>query len=141
LRLASTSEAIGPVGCASQSVSEQKRPNQRIRRRWGSAGTTETVGALPKPRLELTGIPPSAIVHVYRRRRKPVQAGQPLFEALGQCTFVIANEPPKANLVKLSGNFLIAAQYLDILTNTLFAPAHRALFGHKKYEIQHDINS
>ena len=40
---------------------------------------------------------------------KTVQACQPLFEALGQHTFVIADEPPKANLVKLSGNFLIAA--------------------------------
>ena len=40
---------------------------------------------------------------------KTVQACQPLFNALGQHTFVIANEPPKANLVKLSGNFLIAA--------------------------------
>ena len=70
---------------------------------------------------------------------KTVQECQPLFEALGQRTFVIAAEPPKANLVKLSGNFLIAAVietlgeafalvskagidragYLEILTNTL----------------------
>src|SRR5262245_19792640 len=41
--------------------------------------------------------------------RKAVQACLPLFEVLGQRTFVIADEPPKANLVKLSGNFLIAA--------------------------------
>jgi 3-hydroxyisobutyrate dehydrogenase-like beta-hydroxyacid dehydrogenase len=40
---------------------------------------------------------------------KTVQACLPLFEILGQHTFVIADEPPKANLVKLSGNFLIAA--------------------------------
>jgi 3-hydroxyisobutyrate dehydrogenase-like beta-hydroxyacid dehydrogenase len=40
---------------------------------------------------------------------KTVQECQPLFEALGQRTFVIAAEPAKANLVKLSGNFLIAA--------------------------------
>jgi 3-hydroxyisobutyrate dehydrogenase-like beta-hydroxyacid dehydrogenase len=40
---------------------------------------------------------------------KTVQACQPLFKALGQHTFVIADEPPKANLVKLSGNFLIGA--------------------------------
>ena len=39
---------------------------------------------------------------------KTVQACQPLFKALGQHTFVIADEPPKANLVKLSDNFLIA---------------------------------
>jgi 3-hydroxyisobutyrate dehydrogenase-like beta-hydroxyacid dehydrogenase len=81
---------------------------------------------------------------------KTVQACQPLFEALGQRTFVIADEPPKANLVKLSGNFLIAAvietlgeafalvgkagidraRYLDILTNTLFAaPVYKTYGG------------
>jgi 3-hydroxyisobutyrate dehydrogenase-like beta-hydroxyacid dehydrogenase len=81
---------------------------------------------------------------------KTVQACQPLFEALGQRTFVIADEPPKANLVKLSGNYLIAAvietlgeafalvgkagidrtQYLDILTNTLFgAPVYKTYGG------------
>jgi 3-hydroxyisobutyrate dehydrogenase-like beta-hydroxyacid dehydrogenase len=81
---------------------------------------------------------------------KTVQACQPLFKALGQHTFVIADEPPKANLVKLSGNFLIAAvietlgeafalvskagidraRYLDILTNTLFgAPVYKTYGG------------
>jgi 3-hydroxyisobutyrate dehydrogenase-like beta-hydroxyacid dehydrogenase len=81
---------------------------------------------------------------------KTVQACQPLFEALGQRTFVIADEPPKANLVKLSGNFLIAAvietlgeafalvgkagidraRYLDILTSTLFAaPVYKTYGG------------
>jgi hypothetical protein len=35
---------------------------------------------------------------------KTVQTCQLLFDALGQRTFVIAHEPPKANLVKLSGN-------------------------------------
>jgi 3-hydroxyisobutyrate dehydrogenase-like beta-hydroxyacid dehydrogenase len=73
-----------------------------------------------------------------------------LFEVLGQRTFIIADEPPKANLVKLSGNFLIAAvietlgeafalvgkagidraRYLDILTNTLFgAPVYKTYGG------------
>jgi 3-hydroxyisobutyrate dehydrogenase-like beta-hydroxyacid dehydrogenase len=81
---------------------------------------------------------------------KTVQVCQPLFEVLGQRTFVIADEPPKANLVKLSGNFLIAAvietlgeafalvskagidraRYLDILTNTLFAaPVYKTYGG------------
>jgi 3-hydroxyisobutyrate dehydrogenase-like beta-hydroxyacid dehydrogenase len=81
---------------------------------------------------------------------KTVQACQPLFEVLGQRTFVIADEPPKANLVKLSGNFLIAAvietlgeafalvgkagidraRYLEILTNTLFAaPVYKTYGG------------
>jgi 3-hydroxyisobutyrate dehydrogenase-like beta-hydroxyacid dehydrogenase len=81
---------------------------------------------------------------------KTVQTCQLLFDALGQRTFVIADEPPKANLVKLSGNFLIAsvietlgeafalvgkagidrARYLDILTNTLFAaPVYKTYGG------------
>ena len=81
---------------------------------------------------------------------KTVQACQALFMALGQHTFVIADEPPKANLVKLSGNFLIAAvietlgeafalvskagidraRYLDILINTLFgAPVYKTYGG------------
>jgi 3-hydroxyisobutyrate dehydrogenase-like beta-hydroxyacid dehydrogenase len=81
---------------------------------------------------------------------KTVRFCQPLFEVLGQRTFVIADEPPKANLVKLSGNFLIAAvietlgeafalvgktgidraRYLDILTNTLFgAPVYKTYGG------------
>ena len=81
---------------------------------------------------------------------KAVEECQPLFDALGQRTFVIADEPPKANLVKLSGNFLIAAVietlgeafalvskagidragYLEILTNTLFAaPVYKTYGG------------
>ena len=80
----------------------------------------------------------------------PVATCQPLLEAIGQRTFPIAEEPHKANLVKLSGNFLIAsviealgeamalvgkagierAQYLDILTNTLFgAPVYKTYGG------------
>jgi 3-hydroxyisobutyrate dehydrogenase-like beta-hydroxyacid dehydrogenase len=66
---------------------------------------------------------------------------QPLFDALGQETFVISAKPSEANLVKLSGNFLIASmleslreafaqvrkagidphRYLNILTNSLFS--------------------
>ena len=65
---------------------------------------------------------------------------------MGQRTFLIGEQPPMANLVKLSGNYLIAAviealgeamalvgkggidrhAYLDILTSTLFgAPVYR----------------
>lgn len=75
---------------------------------------------------------------------------QPLFDALGQRTFIVAHEAPKANLVKLSGNFLILsvieslgeaialvgkagidrAQYVDILTATLFgAPVYKTYGG------------
>ena len=65
---------------------------------------------------------------------------RPLFDSLGQKTFIVGDEPPKANVVKLAGNFLIttvleslaeafafgrksgvdAAQLLEILTGTLF---------------------
>src|SRR5271163_334976 len=34
---------------------------------------------------------------------------QPLFDAMGQRTFVIDQKPSKANLIKLSGNFMIAS--------------------------------
>jgi 3-hydroxyisobutyrate dehydrogenase-like beta-hydroxyacid dehydrogenase len=71
---------------------------------------------------------------------------QPLFDVLGQRTFIMSEAAPTANLVKLSGNFLIAAvieglgeavalvskagvdrtQYVEILTSTLFgAPVYK----------------
>jgi 3-hydroxyisobutyrate dehydrogenase-like beta-hydroxyacid dehydrogenase len=73
-----------------------------------------------------------------------------LFDAIGQRTFVVSEQPHTANLVKLSGNFLIASaiesvseavalvakagvdrrQYVDILTTTLFAaPAYQTYGG------------
>jgi 3-hydroxyisobutyrate dehydrogenase-like beta-hydroxyacid dehydrogenase len=75
---------------------------------------------------------------------------QPLFDAIGQKTFRIGDEPSAANLVKLSGNFLLASaiealgeaitlvakagvdrrQYVDLLTETLFAaPAYKTYGG------------
>jgi len=75
---------------------------------------------------------------------------RPLFESMGQKTFVIGEKPQMANLVKLSGNYLIASviealgeamaligkagidrhQYLDILTSTLFtAPVYKTYGG------------
>jgi len=83
---------------------------------------------------------------------------QPLFEAMGQRTFVLGQNPAEANLVKLSGNFLIAAmieclgetvalvrkhgadprRFLEIMTETLFAaPVYRtygALIADQNYE-------
>jgi 3-hydroxyisobutyrate dehydrogenase-like beta-hydroxyacid dehydrogenase len=74
----------------------------------------------------------------------------PVFEAIGQRTFVVSDEPKAANLVKLSGNFLIASvieslgeamalvgkagvdknEYLEILTSTLFgAPVYKTYGG------------
>jgi 3-hydroxyisobutyrate dehydrogenase-like beta-hydroxyacid dehydrogenase len=75
-----------------------------------------------------------------------LQRCAPLFEAIGQRTFVISEQPADANLVKLSGNLLIAIvieslgevlaltgkagidahQYLELLTSTLFtAPVYK----------------
>jgi len=74
----------------------------------------------------------------------------PLFEAMGQKTIPIGDAPQAANLIKLSGNFLIASviealaeamalvgkagidrrQYLDLLTATLFtAPVYKTYGG------------
>ena len=82
----------------------------------------------------------------------------PLFDAIGQKTFTVAETPATANLVKLSGNFLIASvieslgeaialvnkggvdkqQYVEILTSTLFgAPVYKtygALIAAEKFE-------
>lgn len=79
-----------------------------------------------------------------------VQSAQPVFDAIGQRTFVVGDRPQAASLVKLSGNFLIAsvieslgeamalvakggvdtAQYLELLTSTLFdAPVYRTYGG------------
>jgi len=82
----------------------------------------------------------------------------PVFEAIGQRVFVLGSHPPAANLVKLSGNFLIAsviealgeamalvgkggvdkAAYLELLTSTLFsAPVYKtygALILEEKFE-------
>jgi 3-hydroxyisobutyrate dehydrogenase-like beta-hydroxyacid dehydrogenase len=71
---------------------------------------------------------------------------QPLFDVLGQKTFPVGNVPQVANLIKLSGNFLIASvmeamgeaialvskagvdpnSYVELLTSTIFpAPIYR----------------
>jgi 3-hydroxyisobutyrate dehydrogenase-like beta-hydroxyacid dehydrogenase len=95
-----------------------------------------------------------------------VSAGSPdvlkrceaLFGAIGQKAFVVSENPPDANLVKLSGNFLIAAtieslgeavalirkagidphRYVEILTGTLFsAPVYEtygAIIADERYE-------
>ena len=79
-----------------------------------------------------------------------IEAAAPLFEAMGQRTFIVSETPEAANLIKLSGNFLGAAvmeslgeamalvgkagidkrQYLEILTSTLFgAPVYTTYGG------------
>jgi len=72
------------------------------------------------------------------------------FDAIGKRTFIVSETPKAANLVKLSGNFLLASvieslgeamalmrkagidrrQYLDILTSTLFdVPVYKTYGG------------
>jgi 3-hydroxyisobutyrate dehydrogenase-like beta-hydroxyacid dehydrogenase len=73
----------------------------------------------------------------------------PVFEVLGQRSFIVDHEPPKVNIVKLSGTFLITsviealgeafalvgkagfdrAQFLDVVTGTLFAPIYKTYGG------------
>ena len=91
-------------------------------------------------------------------RPQAVDRVSPVLEAVGQRTFVVSENPFAANLVKLSGNFLIAGviemlgealalvgkggldkhQYLDILTSTLFgAPVYKTygkLIVEEKFE-------
>ena len=87
-----------------------------------------------------------------------VAAARPLLDAMGQRTFVVSDTPKAANLVKLSGNFLIACvleslgeamalvdkggidrhEYLELLTSTLFtAPLYKtygSLIADRKFE-------
>lgn len=87
-----------------------------------------------------------------------LEAVAPVFEAIGRKTFTVSDQPRLANLVKLSGNFLIAAvieglgeavalvgkggidahQYIQILTSTLFnAPVYKTyggLIADRKFE-------
>ncbi len=87
-----------------------------------------------------------------------LEAAAPLLAAVGQRTFVVARAPELANLVKLSGNFLICSvieslgealalvakagvdrhQFVDLLTSTLFnAPLYRtygALIAGERFE-------
>ena len=87
-----------------------------------------------------------------------VKKCEPLFSVVGQRTFVMGDEAPKANVVKLSGNFLIASvieslgealslvrkydidpeKYLEMLTSTLFtAPVYKTygdLIVNEKFE-------
>jgi 3-hydroxyisobutyrate dehydrogenase-like beta-hydroxyacid dehydrogenase len=79
-----------------------------------------------------------------------VKVCQPLFDAIGQKTFPIGTEPSTANLVKLSGNFLMASAiealgeaialvgkagvdrraYVDLLTASIFnVPAYKIYGG------------
>ena len=74
---------------------------------------------------------------------------EPLLASMGQKTFVVSENPPAANVVKLSGNFLIASvieglaeatalvrkygidpqTYLDVLTGSLFGAPVYSTYG------------
>ncbi len=77
---------------------------------------------------------------------KSIDYCQPVFDAIGQRTFVVGTEPHHANVVKLAGNFLVLSvieslgeafallrksgvepeRFLDVMTSTLFAaPVYR----------------
>jgi 3-hydroxyisobutyrate dehydrogenase-like beta-hydroxyacid dehydrogenase len=76
-------------------------------------------------------------------------ACQPLFDAVGQRTIAISSEPSAANLVKLSGNFLIASAiealgeaialvgkagidkqaYVELLSSTIFPAPSYKIYG------------
>jgi 3-hydroxyisobutyrate dehydrogenase-like beta-hydroxyacid dehydrogenase len=83
---------------------------------------------------------------------------QPLFDVLGQKTFMLGEDAASANVVKVTGNFLIAStlecfgeafalarkhgldpqQYLEVLTGTLFSAPYQknygAIIAQEKYE-------
>ncbi len=79
----------------------------------------------------------------------PIERCRALFEAMGQKTFLAGEQAPGANLIKLTGNFLIttvieslaegfalvrksgldAGQFLEILTNSLFAAPIYKTYG------------
>jgi 3-hydroxyisobutyrate dehydrogenase-like beta-hydroxyacid dehydrogenase len=78
-----------------------------------------------------------------------IEQCQPLFDAIGQRTFVVGEEPPHANVVKLAGNFLILSvieslgeafallrksgvepeRFLEVMTSTLFASPVYKTYG------------
>ncbi len=87
-----------------------------------------------------------------------ITTARPLLDAIGQKTFVVSETPSAANLVKLSGNFLIASvieslgeamalidkggidrrMYVELLTSTLFgAPVYKTygpLVAERRFE-------
>jgi 3-hydroxyisobutyrate dehydrogenase-like beta-hydroxyacid dehydrogenase len=87
-----------------------------------------------------------------------IARAQPLLSVIGQKTWPVGDRPERANAVKIAGNFMIAsaietmgeavaltrahgigaAEFLDILTNTLFAaPAYKgygAMIAAEKYQ-------
>jgi 3-hydroxyisobutyrate dehydrogenase-like beta-hydroxyacid dehydrogenase len=89
---------------------------------------------------------------------KQIERCRALFDAMGQKTFAVGEEPPSANLIKLTGNFLITTtieslaealalirksgvdqeRFLEVITGSLFAaPIYRnygAIIAAEKFE-------
>lgn len=89
---------------------------------------------------------------------RQIERCQPLFDAMGQKTFVAGEDPAAANLIKITGNFMISTvleslgeafalirkhgvspeTFLEVLTGTIFsAPVYRTyggLIAAEKYE-------
>jgi 3-hydroxyisobutyrate dehydrogenase-like beta-hydroxyacid dehydrogenase len=87
-----------------------------------------------------------------------IERCRPLFDAMGQKTFVAGQDPPEANLIKLTGNFMITVaieslaeafalvrksgfdpnKFLEVMTGSLFAaPVFRnygAIIAAEKFE-------
>ncbi len=81
--------------------------------------------------------------------REQIQLCQPIFDAIGQKTFIAGENPPAANVVKLAGNFLITTvieslaeafalirkngldpnAFLEFLTGSLFAAPVYRIYG------------
>ena len=89
------------------------------------------------------------LIIVVAGRTDAIDRCTPLFDVIGQRTFRFGEQPSAANLIKLSGNFLIASvleslgealalvgkagidphEYLDFLTSTLFAAPVYKMYG------------
>jgi 3-hydroxyisobutyrate dehydrogenase-like beta-hydroxyacid dehydrogenase len=83
-----------------------------------------------------------------------VERCRPLFDAIGQRTFVVGSDPSQANLIKLFGNMMTAttlealgeivavlrkrgldpAPFLNIMTNTMFGGRAHKIYGAKIVE-------
>lgn len=99
-----------------------------------------------------------ALFIVAAGRQELIAKLQPLFDVLGQRTFVVSADPEKANLAKLSGNLLLGTvieslgeslalaekggldrhQFLEVMTSTLFsAPVYKnygAMIAGRKFD-------
>jgi 3-hydroxyisobutyrate dehydrogenase-like beta-hydroxyacid dehydrogenase len=125
---------------------------ERMHQEWGQIYETAPVFGRPEAAAA------AKLFIVAAGPTEAIEKCQPLFDAMGQKTFVIGEKPSDANLVKLSGNFLIAAtieslgeaialarksgidahRYVEILTGTLFsAPVYNnygAIIADETYE-------